>query len=114
MNMTCIIVALIPRENYEGTSIEGDVKLAGNGDLMVRAGSQARDPKTGAPIPDRNFHFYYRGWPPYAMNASDVGGVYITNSMWLEPDNPTKPYNLSNARYVGMGVMWVCWYGWIS
>jgi hypothetical protein len=42
----------------------------------------------------------YNRFPPTHLVNSDVGGVYMTLNAWLVPDDPTKPYNLENVRYI--------------
>jgi hypothetical protein len=83
------------RANFQGPPIQGDVTKQANGDLFVKAGTQAKGNQDG-----RNFHYWYNDWPPYYMNSSDVGGVFVRQRMWLVPDDPSQPYNLSNARYL--------------
>jgi len=88
------------RSDFGGQdSWPADLRYAPNGDMQFRAGGQARSPVDGSPLNNTLFHFWMTQWPPYKMLGSDVGGVYITQLLWLVPDDPTKPYNLSRAHY---------------
>ncbi len=40
-------------------------------------------------------------WPPFKFqNNSDVLGIYVTALMWLVPDDPKQPNDLTKARYL--------------